>query len=189
LKWIGTLDQQIEFLETAVQGLGVVDGQLVHRLSRALIWRGDRADLERIRQLQHLARMLEPDDLFERCELRQTDIWARFMIAKDAELAHGAIPLAPRRGVQRAVRNYIATGCLVRRLGQGQWKAMSEIVGVAIAAEASNGHDGLSNMIRRVAESYPIPRVSEFCRAAVPAGVELRDDCEKRVGDELFLAR
>ncbi|QDG52463.1 hypothetical protein FIV42_17470 [Persicimonas caeni] len=174
-------DEHIAFLEQAVDRLGVVDGQLVHRLARALTWRGHQNDIEQIRHLQLLSRMLMPDS----CEVQQTDIWVRYHLAQ--QMAQGPSPVA-WDGVQRAVRHYVDRGCH-ERLHEGRWETLAEIVGVGVAAEATNGHSGHSSLLREVAGSFEVRQVPTFCREAVPEGTGLRSYCEKRMGDELFLSR
>lgn len=180
LEVVGSADEHIAFLNHAVQRLGVVDGQLVHRLARALTWRGHRNDVEQIRHLQLLSRMLMPDS----CEVHQTDIWVRYQLAQ--QLAEGPAPAA-WDGVQRAVRHYVERGCH-ERIHEGRWEALAEIVGVGVAAEATNGHSGHSSLMRDVAASFEVRQVPTFCREAVPEGTGLRSYCEKRMGDELFLS-
>lgn len=181
LQRVGSPHEHIAFLEHAVKRFGVVDGQLVHRLARALTWRGHRNDVERIRHLQLLSRMLLPNS----CEVHQTDIWVRFQLAQ--EIARGPAPAA-WDGVQRAVRQYIARGCH-ERIHEGRWEVLAEIVGVGVAAEATNGHAGHSSLLREVAASFEVLQVPTFCREAVPEGTGLRSYCEKRMGDEQFLSR
>jgi hypothetical protein len=195
-----TADEHIEFLDAAVTRLGVSDGRLVHRLARALTWRGELEDIERIRHLQLLSRMLTPDS----CEVLQTDIWARYALAE--HMAQRPSPAA-RHGVSHAISTYLAADCHLRyemgrhepsQIDPGQIKSnqlemLTEMLGVGVVAEATNGHAGESTLIRHVAESNDLraqhDQVRSLCRAAVPAGVGLRGDCEKRLGDELFLAR
>lgn len=192
LREVGTLDEQIDFLQTAVRRLGVVDGTLVHRLSRALVWRGDQEDLEQIRHLQHLSMMLQPEDFGARCEVAQTNIWALMMMAQadDARALDSAdlTPRAARLNVHRVVRDYVDQGC-AQQIHRGQWADLAEVVGVAIAAEATSGQNARSSLVRKVSEAFRIQDVPEFCRTAVPDGLDLRETCEKRVGDELYLAR
>ncbi len=178
---VGTADEQIAFLDSAVQRLGVVDGRLVHRLARALVWRGHQDDLEQVRHLELLSRMLMPDS----CEVRQTDVWARYMLARD--LARHPSPAA-WAGVRRAVEAYVDAGCY-GRLDQASPAKLAEVVGVGIAAEATNGQTSHSSLIRKVAEARDIKDVAAMCRDAVPDDTGLRRDCQKRLGDELYLAR
>lgn len=181
LATVGTADEHIAFLHGAVRELGVVDGRLVHRLSRALVWRGQRSDLEHIRHLQLLSRMLMP----ESCRVLETDVWAHYMMAQDAADPDST---AAWQGVQRAVRTWTAQGCH-ERVHQGRWDVLAEMVGVGVAAEATNGHDGHSSLIREVTDAYEVRQVPVLCRDAVPANTGLRSYCEKRIGDEQFLAR
>lgn len=169
------------FLEDAVNQIGVMDGRLVHRLSRALAWNVEREDIERIRHLQLLSRTLREGD----CEVAQTDIWVRYLMAE--RLAEKPSPAADQR-VGDAVDAYLDGGCHEQR-HSGQWDALAEVVGVGLAAERTNGHDAHSLLIRQIAEAYRIHRVDAFCEQAVPEHGDLRAYCEKRVGDELFLSQ
>lgn len=194
LKQIAPLEEQIDFLRSAVNGLGVVEIKLVHRLRRALIWRGKHADLKEIRELEEISSRLQTSERTNQCEMRQTDIWARVMVAQSledsaiADEAHAIMRSVARQSVQRAVRAYLAVDC-ANQIHQGKRAALAELTGVAIAAEFSNAHDGHSSLLGEIAASYRIVNIPEFCRRAVPAGVDLRQTCEKRVGDERFLAR
>lgn len=181
LKTVGSAEEHLQFLDRAVDRLGVVDGQLVHRLARALTWRGHSSDIERVRHLQLLSRMLMP----ESCEVLQTEIWSRHALAE--RMAEGDSTVA-RDGVQRAVSAYLERDCH-ERVHEGRWGVLAEIVGAGIAAEASNGHDGHSSLLRTVANSFDVRRLPTFCAEAVPEGTGLRSYCEKRMGDELFLSR
>lgn len=192
LKAIAPLEQQIEFLREAVNGLGVVEAELVHRLRRALIWRGHARDIDEIRDLEELLRRLPAPQA--QCERRQTEIWAHMMLAQSLESAgvedgsNSIIRSVAAQSVQRAVRDYIGLDCL-SQIHQGKRESLAELTGVAIAAEATNGHSGESSIIREISKSYRILNIPEFCRQAVPAGMDLRPTCEKRVGDEQYLAR
>lgn len=192
LKAIAPLEQQIEFLREAVNGLGVVEAELVHRLRRALIWRGHARDIDEIRDLEELLRRLPAPQA--QCERRQTEIWAHMMLAQSLESAgvedgsNSIIRSVAAQSVQRAVRDYIGLDCL-SQIHQGKRESLAELTGVAIAAEATNGHSGESSIIREITKSYRILNIPEFCRQAVPAGMDLRPTCEKRVGDEQYLAR
>jgi hypothetical protein len=202
LEVAGTPNAHLDFLEAAVTALGVSDGRLVHRLSQALTWRGEAADIERIRHLQLLSRMLMPGS----CSVLQTDVWVRYALAE--QLAEAPSPTA-WEGVRRAIDTYVAHDCHLRdeqvrgqrevwgQQAQVQRGALTEKVGVGVVAEAINGHTGESTLIRQAAESAEwggqMGDVRSFCRTfcrrAVPVGAQLRDKCEKRLGDELFLAR
>ncbi|MFP4601267.1 MAG: hypothetical protein ACLFVJ_23670 [Persicimonas sp.] len=177
----GSPDEHIAFLEQAYAELGVVDGRLAHRLSRALVWRGQAEDVERVRHLQLLSRTL----LDGSCEVLQTDIWARFLMAE--ELAGEGSPAA-WRGVRDAIDTYLINDCQQQR-HTGKWGALAEIIGVGVAAEMSNGHDGHSSLFRQVTDAFDIHQQRTFCRRAVPDRSEWRDHCRKRVGDELYLSR
>jgi hypothetical protein len=177
---VGTADEHLAFLEAAVDELGVVDGHLVHRLSRALLWRADGEDLERIRHLQMLSRALMPDS----CEVLQTDIWARYAMLDDADQAWPAA----HRAVRDAIGTYVAHDCQQRR-HSGEWNVLAEIVGVGVIAETTNGHAGHSTLIRQVSEAYHIRQVPTLCKRGVPDYGGLRDYCVERVRDEQFLSR
>jgi hypothetical protein len=195
LKAVETPDDHIAFLDAAVTQLGVSDGRLVHRLAQALTWRAEADDIERIRHLQLLSRMLMRDS----CEVQQTEIWVRYALAD--KLAEAPSPAA-WHGAKRAIASYVADDCHERldrvpqvqgRSDRGRPDVLAEIVGVGVVAEATSGHSAQSTLIRQVVDSYELrgrpDQVSSFCREAVPAGVGLRAECEKRVADELFLSR
>jgi|GEM_PF-3796580 len=194
LKAIAPLEQQIEFLRSAVNGLGIVEGELVHRLRRALIWRGQPSDLEEVRELEEILRHLPSAARGAHCERRQTEIWAHMMVAQSLEGtgiedgSNSIIRSVAHQSVQRAIRTYLGQDCAAQ-IHEGKRESLAELTGVAIAAEATNGHNGQSSLIRKIAQSYRILNIPEFCRQAVPAGMELRETCEKRVGDEQYLAR
>lgn len=194
LKAIAPLEEQIDFLRSAVDGLGVVEGKLVHRLRRALIWRGQQSDFDELRELEDISHRLHTTDRAEQCERRQTDIWAHMMIAKSLQnpgvedASNDIIRSVADQSVQRSIRTYVSLDC-VSQIYEGRRDSLAELTGVAIAAEATNGHSGESSLLRKIAESYHILEIPEFCRQAVPAGLDLRQTCEKRVGDERYLAR
>ncbi|AWV88269.1 hypothetical protein [Bradymonas sediminis] len=194
LKAIAPLEQQIDFLRSAVNGLGVVEGKLVHRLRRALVWRAKESDLDEIRSLEDLSSRLPTPAREDLCEVRQTDIWTQFLIGETLESpgiedgSNSILRSVADQSVQRAIRTYIALDC-IDQIHEGERESLAELAGVAIAAEASNGHSGQSTLLRKMAASYQILNIPEFCRQAVPANIDLRQTCEKRVGDELYLAR
>lgn len=181
LEPIAPANDLIAFLESAIEEMGVMDGQLPHRLARALTWRGESGDLERVRRLQLLARSLMPAS----CEVLQTDIWVRYRLAE--QTSRHPSPTA-WQGVRSVIDTYLAQDC-PERLHQGDWNVLAEMVSVGVAAEATNGHAGHSTLIRDVAESFEVRQVEQFCREAVPANTGLRSYCKKRVLDELFLSR
>ena len=182
LAHVGTLDDQIAYLEGALVDLGQVDdGQLVHRLVRALTWRGRRSDFDRISLGEGLSSALLPDS----CRALQTKIWVRYVLAERAFGGHAA-PAWER--VRQSINDYVSRDCQAR-VHEGRWDVLAEIVGAGVVAEASNGHTGHSTLIGHAVESFEIRNVPALCREAVPAGLSLRQDCQKRVRDELFLSR
>ncbi len=103
------------------------------------------------------------------------------------ELADEPSPAA-WRGVRDVIDTYLINDCQEQR-HTGQWGALAEVIGVGVAAEMSNGHDGHSSLFRQVTDAFDIHQQRTFCRRAVPDRSELRDHCQKRVGDELYLSR
>lgn len=174
-------DARLAFLEDTVDELGTGDGELAHHLSRALIWHGDRDDLERVRHLQLRSRTWMKDE----CEVLQTDVWARYLLGH--RFAERPSPAA-FDATRSAVSTYRARDCDEQR-HTGKWDALAEVVGVGIAAEMVDGPHADGALIRKVAQSFEIQQVDRFCERAVPDQAGARDYCEERVEDELRLSR
>lgn len=168
------------FLEEAVDELDTRDPELLHRLARALIWRGDPDEIERIRHLQLLSRSTVSDE----CEALQTDVWARYLLAH--RFAERPSPAA-FDAVREAIDVYRARDCAEKR-HTGKFDALAQVVGVGVAAEQVDGHGAHGALIGEVAHSFDILDPERLCERAVPDRDGLRGHCEDRLTDELRLS-
>lgn len=187
-------DAQIEFLAQAIDELGDHQGLLFRPLFRALVWRADRADFPELVRLDYLALTTRAPDQQAQCQALHTQTLARLLRAQgaaDDAAARGEYSSANSRLMsfaRRGARTYFGAGC-AERIHQGDWEILAEIAGVALAVEATHHGEARSDALSEIARSFLIRDIPEFCRAALPDRIELRENCEKRVGDELFLAR
>lgn len=170
----------LAFLEKAVDELDTGDPELLHRLARALTWRGEPEDLERIRHLQLLSRSMASNE----CEALQTDVWTRYLLAH--RFAERPSPAA-FDAVREAIDIYRGRDCAEKR-HTGKWDALAEVVGVGVAAEQVDGHGAHGALIREVAHSFKILDPERLCERAVPDRDGLRGHCEDRLTDELHLS-